>query len=496
MTTPKPRYWICPMCGYIHEGEQPPDECPVCGAEGALFEPYQPPEAATPRRWRCPDCGYIHEGETPPEECPQCGAPGASFELLPEEEAVVLKSENSQKIVVLGGGVAGVSAVEAARKAAPDAKITLFCNESGLPYYRLNLTRYMVGEVEAAALALHPLEWYAENGIDLDYGEAVSLDPAGKSVTLADGRIMVFDRLVLAVGAAPFVPPIPGAKLNGVYTLRTQQDAERLLSLAGAGKRCVVIGGGLLGLEAAAALAKRGMAVTVIESMTWLLPRQLNESASRLLKKHVEKLGISVRVNSKTRELAGDGAVDEVVLEDGTRLPADMVLISAGVRSRLDLARQAGLEVKFGVVVDDHLQTSMPDIFAAGDVAEHRGVVYGTWGPAQAQGSVAGANAAGETKVFLGLPRSNTLKVLGMPLFSGGQNVPPAEGDCVLEFDEAGRYAWFLFKGNVLSGAILLGDTSLMNAVKKAIAETVDCSELLNSKTRLVDVERFFNAHE
>lgn len=493
----KPDAWICPMCGYIHEGNQPPEECPVCGVEGSLFEPYHQaaPQAdvPAPAQWRCLECGYIHNGATPPAECPVCGAPASSFEPVeaPEvnaPEAAVLK------IVILGGGIAGVSAAEAARQYAPQASITLVSREAHSPYYRLNLTRYLAGEVDASQLPLHLEEWYAQNRVQLETGEAISIDPVGKTVSLKDSRKLSYNRLVLAVGAYPFVPPIPGANLRNVTTLRTRQDAETLIHQAQPGNSCVCIGGGLLGLEAAGALTRRGMSVTVIENQAWLLPRQLNENASRLFQQQAEALGIRVFTNARIRELVGEGMVQGVLLEVGTLLPADLVVISAGVRSQVDLARQAALEVKMGVLVNDAMQTSNAEIFAAGDMAEHNGILYGTWGPAQVQGAVAGANAVGQSKLFSPLPRSNTLKVLGSPLFSAGRIAATQADDRVVEFTLEGKYYWFVFSGQILAGAILLGDTSLSNSIKKVLQERVDCSSILPDADNFARLSTFLKA--
>lgn len=405
--------WTCSVCGYVHYGPEPPDECPVCGAEPELFEPGEAPQveaASVPEQWRCLNCGHIHVGLEPPDRCPICAAGRDRFEFAALEAAARRSGGVGERVVIAGVGIAGVSAAEALRKSAPRAEIWLLSKEPSLPYYRLNLTRYLAGDVSADQLALHPAEWYSELDIQLELGADVrSIDVEKKQVSLHDGRQRPYDKLVLTVGAHAFVPPIPGVERKNVMVLRTVADAEGILELAQSGTRCVCIGGGILGLETAGALTRRGVEVTLLEGVGWLLPRQLNQRAGELLEAYVRSMGISLRKKAETREILGDERAHGVCLADGSTLPADLVIITTGVRSNSTLARQARLEVNNGVVVDHNLRTSHPDVYAAGDVAEHRGVLYGLWGPAQFQGTIAGMNVAGEQVEFAGIPRSNTL---------------------------------------------------------------------------------------
>jgi len=457
-TSPTPA-WICPVCGYIYYGAEPPEECPICGTSKAQFEPYA-------------------------EAVPAQAQPVAST-----------AAPQGKRIVICGAGIAGVAAAEAARKADPQAEITLISNEADWPYYRMNLTRYLAGEVAAADLALHPQSWYVEHGIALRRETTLStLDLPHKELALLDGSRISFDKLVLAAGSHPFVPPFPGAGLANVTTLRTRPDADFILAACQDCGAVVVIGGGLLGLETAGALAQRGAAVTVLENQAWLLPRQLNQSAGMLFLEQVKAMGIQVRTQAKTRLLLGEGAVQAVELEDGTTLPAGLVILSAGIRSNLDLARQAGLAVNQGVLVNEHMQTSHPDVFAAGDVAEYQGVVYGTWAPSMGQGAVAGATAAapqGEAAEFAGAPRSNTLKVLGIELFSTGQIAPQQPGDRLIETKKDGQYACFVFRGERMLGSILLGDTFLASKVKKVVESSQDCAGILGDDSGPEEIYEF-----
>ena len=447
--------------------------------------------------WRCMVCGYIHYGAEPPESCPACGAPPEEFELVadyssPSSESRE-ESEKAARIVVVGAGIAGMAAVESLRAASPSAEITLISLETELPYYRLNLTRYLAGEVNRESLPIHPAAWYEEQNVRLMLGEEVRrLDLEGHAVELSDGKRLEFDKLLLAAGANPFMPPIPGSDREGVTSVRTVADADYLLRACAAGARCVCIGGGILGLETAGVLARRGAAVTLLEGHGWLLPRQLNERAGAILGDHVRRMGITLRNQAKTREILGDERVQSVLLEDGDRIPADLVVIATGIRSNIALAKEAGLEIQHGVVVNGRLTTSHPDVLAAGDVAEHKGVVYGLWTVSQAQGLIAGKRLAGENPEFGGLPRSNTLKVLGLDMFSIGRIEPEDAGSQVVEREADGRYFRFVFHDDRLAGVILLGDMRLMAATKRAVEEQRDCSSLLRSSPTAEAVIEYF----
>lgn len=374
-----------------------------------------------------------------------------------------------KKYVIVGAGIAGVSAAEAIHKSDPQAEITLISNEDSLPYFRMNLTRYLAGEVEAKALDLHIPAWYPENHVDLRLNSsAVDILPQEKTLLLSDGSRLQYDLLILTAGAHPFVPPIPGADLAGVQTVRTIHDADCVLDVCRRHARVVCIGGGLLGLEVAGAIARHGAEVTVLESLSWLLPRQLDQRASQILQSKIEAMGIAVRAAVKTQALLGTDKVTGVQLSGGEVLPADMVVISAGVVPNLDLARKAGLQVNRGVIVDDSMRTSDPAILAAGDIAEHNGRVYGLWVPAKKQGEIAGLNAAGKPASFGGDAPSARLKVLGIDLFSIGQ-FSPEEGDLHLAEEKDSNYISFVLRGGVMIGAILLGDASLAAKVKAAV---------------------------
>ena len=438
--------------------------------------------------WRCVVCGYIHHGGSPPETCPVCGAASSDFEPFDagrqKETYTAAPAPQGQSVVIAGGGIAALSAAEAVRKHSTDARITLICKEEHLPYYRLNLTRLLAGEITEDDLLIHKASWYQEHAIEtLAASEAQFLSSDAKHVTLASGEKISFQKLILALGADPVIPRLPGSDLSQVFTLRTLADARRVLEAAHPGSRGIVIGGGLLGLEAAGALCSRGVDITLLEGHKYLMPRQLTQTAGRILGEFVGSLGIRLLTQARTKEIAGGGKVSQVILENNQVLSADFVILATGVRACSELAVKAGLPAKGGILVDDYLVSAHPDILAAGDIAEHRGICYGAWAAAQYQGKIAGMNALGLNVEFGGIPRSHTLKVLGLPVVSIGQFEPLSCNSLVLEQEEGGSYRRVVLHQGVIIGAVLLGDTQGSAALAGAIERSTNVSGIVQHTT-------------
>ena len=462
----------CVICGYIHTGDTPPEVCCVCGASADEFELFPQP-ISTPRVtstfWRCLNCEYIHESSEAPDICPVCGVKKENFESYNVKESSTVNTETGT-ILIIGGGIAGLSAAEEIRNRSTDTNITILSTEKQLPYYRLNLTRYLAQEITQDTLMIHPHNWYGENRIKFMSGQEVeAIKTVTKQVELQDGTVLSYDRLIVAMGAHPFIPPITGSTLQNIITIRTVEDAEYILQRIPVTKDCICIGGGILGLEAAGAIAKHGMKVTLLEGAPWLMPRQLNAQGANVLKEYLAGIGIEVRENIKIKEITGNDCCQAITLEDGERIPAELIIITAGVRPNTYLARKAGLEVNQGLVVNNYMQTSDENIFAAGDVTEHHGTLYGLWNVAQFQGKVAALNAIGIETQFGGVPRSNVLKILGLDLFSIG-DISPIDGSYhQYEQEEPGRYFNFVVRDGKIVGSIIMGDKTLAIKVKQAV---------------------------
>jgi nitrite reductase (NADH) large subunit len=445
----------------------------------------------TEKTYRCSICGYIHYGDTPPETCPICDATAADF----KEIEVVVRPERrdagKERVVVIGAGVAGVSAAEAVREHAPEAEIVLVSKEAEIPYLRLNLTRMLAGDFPEKNMPLHSEAWYDEHQIEFLRGvSAERLILTEKAVQLDDGKIIQFDKLIVATGSHPFVPPVPGADLDHVYTVRTLADVRQILSVVQPETNVVCIGGGILGLETAGALAKQKAHVTVLESFEYLMPLQLNPEGSRVMEKHLGTLEVNVVTHAMADCIVGDGHVTGVHLKRGQLLPADVVVITTGDRANAELLEQAGLTVKKGVLVDNFLRTSNPDIYAVGDVAEHDGVRYGAWSPALYMGKIAGMNAAGVPTEFGGIPRSHMLKVVGKPMLSIG-TISATDGSYRMIEDHAdGGYRMFMLRDGRFVGCLLIGKLKLLKPVRKAVQARLDLKDLLTPDTTVEDIAR------
>ncbi len=378
-----------------------------------------------------------------------------------------------RSFVIVGTGVAGVEAAASLRARDPHCRIRLVGAEPYPFYARIRIGEVVAGRVVPERLVLKGPEWYRDRQVDLSVGvRAEVLEPFAGRVRLSSGEDVPYDALLIATGAVPFVPPIPGADLDGVMTLRDLAGALRLRERALASSHAVVIGGGLLGIEAAASLRLLGVAVVVIEAAPWLLPRQLDRDGSSVVQRFLEARGIAFRTGAQVRAITGAGRVEAVVLGSGEELAAGLVLVAAGVRPDVGLAREAGLAVNRGIVVDDRLSTSAPGVFAAGDCAEHRGRLYGIWPAAEAQGRAAGAAMAGEDPRYRGTIPSSTLKVADLPVLSVGE-VAPAEGREEEVSRGEGTYRKLVRdpEGRLV-GAILVGDLSERRALMQAVEAT------------------------
>ena len=391
---------------------------------------------------------------------------------------------------IIGGGVAGVTAArELAGRVPDDGEIHILSAES-YPYYpRPLLWRFIAGAMEQEQLYFQPLSWYEEKGIQFHLDtDVTALDGEAHRLTLGDGSEISYDRLLLATGARPFLPPVEGTDKSGVFTLRTLDDAKRIKAHAEQVPQAVVIGGGLLGLETARAIHEAGPSVRVIEIADHLLPRQLDAEGARVLRALLEEQGLEITTGSIVEAVLGDQSVEGVRMKEGWSIEAQLVLFSTGIRCRAALAQEAGLEVNRGAIVDEQMRTSVEDIFAAGDIAEFEGDVGGIIPPAMDQAKVAAANmVVPGSEVYAGTLPTTTLEVAGARVTSLGQyNPEPDDAYQIFRHtdSERGLYRKFVLEDSRVVGAILLNDPPRAGLARQLIDREVHISEGLD---RLVD---------
>jgi len=369
----------------------------------------------------------------------------------------------SEPLVVIGNGMAAARfADELSKRALGRYAIAVVGEEPRLAYNRVLLSSVLAGEVASSEIELKPQGWWRDRGITLRYGcRATAIDTHARTVALADGESLAFSKLVFATGSQPIRPALPGMALPGVITFRDINDIWSIWHRAGSGDRVVVIGGGLLGLEAAYGLAKAGARVTVLHLMDRLMERQLDPHAARMLQRAVEAMGIEVVLNADTAGISGTNRVEGVTLKDGRTIEADAVVVAIGIRPSADLARDAGIAVRRGIVVDDALETDVAGIHAIGECAEHRGVCYGLVEPAHEQARVLADRLAGRDARYAGSVLSTNLKVSGVNVFSAGDFLG-ADGteEIVLSDPGIGLYKKLVIADGRLVGAVLFGDTA------------------------------------
>jgi nitrite reductase (NADH) large subunit len=368
----------------------------------------------------------------------------------------------SEPLVIVGNGMAAARLVdELAKVALGRYAIAVIGDEPRLAYNRVLLSSVLAGETTSQDIELRPASWWRDRGVTLKYGcVATGIDVGRRELKIAGEESVTFSKLVFATGSAPLRLNVPGADLAGVHTFRDSRDVDLLLTLAAQKKRVVVVGGGLLGLEAAYGLAKAGAPVTLIHLMDRLMERQLDAPAADLLKTLVERKGIEVLLHANTARLRGEKFVAGVELTDGRSIDADAVIFAAGIRPNVALAKDAGISVNRGIVVDDHLQTGLADIFALGECAEHRGICYGLVEPAYEQARVLAQHLASGEAAYSGSVVATNLKVSGVAVFSAGDFIA-ADGSETIVLNDArrGTYKKLVIANGRLTGAVLVGDT-------------------------------------
>ena len=380
-----------------------------------------------------------------------------------------------KRYLIVGNGVAGARAAVKIREADPKGEIHIFTEEAYPFYYRVRFPEFVAGEVTIQNLTIHTKEWYQSKEIAIHLEEGITeVNVSKKEVTSQKGKTYTYDLLLMATGGNAFLPPIKGTEKKGVFTLRSMKDAIGMKEFSGGVKQAILIGGGLVGLETGGALLKRGIKVAVIEHNPRILPRQMDPDGAKILQGKMESMGFSFFLNADSEEIFGKETLEGLRLKDGRTVEGQMVIISAGVKPNIKLAQAMGLETKNGILVNDRLETKSEGLFAAGDVAEHRGRVYGIWPAAQRQGEAAGVNMSGGNVLYEGTVVSNTLKVVGIDLTASGDIDAEGKLECVVKSDrEKNIYRKVIFKEDKIVGCILLGNirgnSEILNAIEKQV---------------------------
>jgi nitrite reductase (NADH) large subunit len=368
-----------------------------------------------------------------------------------------------EKLVVIGNGMAGMRTVEELLKIAADKyDITVFGAEPYGNYNRILLSPVLCGDKNIDEIMLNDLQWYADNNITLHKGVKVtSIDRKACKVSDDDGTVVEYDRLLLATGSDPFIIPVPGHDLPGVISFRDIADVDTMIATSKTKKRAVVIGGGLLGLEAANGLMKQGMDVTVVHLMDWLMERQMDDVSGDMLKKSLEDQGMKFMMKTSTEEILGDGKVEKIKFVDGSDIETDLVVMAVGIRPNIELAKKIGLHCERGIVVNDTLQTFDPKIYAIGECVQHRGLTYGLVAPLFEMAKVC-ANHLAEygIGIYTGSVTSTKLKVTGIDLFSAGDFTGDESSDDIVVRDASRDiYKKIVIRDDKIVGAVLYGDT-------------------------------------
>ena len=419
---------------------------------------------------KCLVCGEIFDSSM--EICPVCGVGKENFVPVDAEESSFRK-DTDHFYVILGNGAAGLSAAKAIRERDKTGSVIMISNEAYPTYNRPMLTKSMVAELDAKEILVEPEAWYQENNIHLLLEKEVTgIHTDKKEITLSDGTALKYTKLIYALGSECFVPPIPGTDKPEVVAIRRMSDIEKIEAMLDRVQNVVVIGGGVLGLEAAWELKKNRKQVVVLEAAPQIMGRQLDEGASQMLTDISRSNGIDIHAGVQIASIEGESSVTGVKLADGREFPAELVIVSAGVRANVGAAKNAGLDINRGIVVNADMSTSDENIFACGDCAEYEGINYAIWPQALEQGKVAGANAAGDALTYTTVSAGLSFHGMNTGLYAIGDNGKnPNLIYRTVEFKDMGRkqYEKYYFLNNRLCGAILIGDTSKMAFVTEAV---------------------------
>lgn len=394
---------------------------------------------------------------------------------------------SKQKLALIGNGMAGVRCIEEVLKIQPERfEVTVFGSEPHPNYDRIQLSNVLQGATTIDDITINDWNWYKENNITLFSGETVTnIDPTKQIIYSDANREVEYDQLILATGSIPFILPIKGADKKGVTAFRNIEDCEKMIEYSKDNKKAAVIGGGLLGLEAARGLLNLGMQVYVIHLSEYLMDRQLDPAAGKMLQRELESQGMNFYLGKQTQEVLGEIDVKGLRFSDGEEISADLVVMAVGIKPNVAMAQNSGIPVNRGIIVNDYMETKIPNIFAVGECAEHREIVYGLVAPLYEQGKVLAKRICGlESKPYEGSVLSTKLKISGVDVFSAGEIFEDEQAKSIKEFNEwNGTYKKVLIRNGKISGAVLFGDTKESNILLSMINKNADVSEYLNAGT-------------
>lgn len=391
------------------------------------------------------------------------------------------------KYLVVGNGIASLAAIREIRKKDKEASIKVVSSEGVLTYYKTKLTEYISKDFKDEELLVAKEEWYKDNNIELHLNKIVEkIDTTNNKIVLDDSTEIEYEKLLIATGSRPFVPPITGKFKEGVFALRTLKDLRHVKNYLKDLNKITVIGGGLLGLEAAWSLKKLGKEVSIVEFAPYLLPKQIDKEISKKLQMKLEEEGFNIYLDSRTEEILGEVKVDSIRLNGDRVLDTEAILISVGIRPNLDLVRDTNIKYDKGILVDKYLKTNIDNVYAAGDVAEIDKMILGLWTVSNAEGKVAGANMTGEKEEYTKPSIFTNLQIGDVKLFSAGTI---NDSDRVYEYKTENTHQKVFVKEGKIIGAILFGDLGKINKIRTAVVSNTNIEEYLKGDDSFTEVE-------
>lgn len=382
----------------------------------------------------------------------------------------------SEKIIIVGNGITAISAIKAIREFDKESEIKLFGDEKFYPYNRIRLSKGLLTSLDEEKILLQKKEWYEQNNIKLYlHTKVISVNTSSKEIETSDGSKVSYTKLLLANGANNLIPDINGINKEGVFSLRTLEDARNIVQQSNDSEVILNIGAGILSLELAWILAQAGKKVIITELAPRLMPRQLDERASQILEKAIKNKNIDILINSQISEISvREDKVEGVITDSGKFFPCDMVIYSIGIKPNVDIVQGTNIKVNKGIIVNEKMETEVTDIYAGGDVAEYNNRVYGLWNIAIGQGTVAGHNMVGKDSTYKSITPVTTLNAFDISLFSMGDIEEDESTNILLEdTGESNSYKKIFIKDNRITGAIVIGDTKISPILKRAIEEQI-----------------------